>query len=896
MAKDITLKNKNGETRYPKSVTDLIFENGTGKTLQTIITELRTADTETNTRTRMFKADVTNLDTLNKKTDIGLYNYVGNGWRGAVSINYDSADNVSQVALSSSTPSYSGNTLTWLSAQPCAMARTYINGAWTHWEKVGAPVINDLTTGGTDKALSAEMGKSLKTGLDELGLKISEGVGDHLSGATEYVIDVSEGDYFAAISETKFTVYVSSNGSSWTYYGRRPDNSLNAFIYVVPNGIGKIRLYNSSVFKADVIINKYYYSFIEHLLAIDNKFISELDGVEYSGDSSYNINVNPGNFFIAISTSNFLMYSGPNSSSYTQIGRKQSNPLNAAIYEIPQGVYSIKLYFEENFSVRVIPNSKTLFEIYRAILESFSQIDYLRSKKIDAFSFYGSTGPTNLLYTYPAVSGYVDSGGAINSSQNYDTSDFIEVLPNTTYALSYIRFSLQLDETKTRIVNTYIDHNNAASATITTVAGARYLRVSYLKNNKEKAQVVLGNSVPAYSQYRVYVPFLKIPYENIENVSVPISNIKNVTPSTNLFDKNDVVSGYLTSQGSITSNDAYRTSQLIPVLPNTVYSFAFARFVCEYDITLAMVPNTYADKNSAKSSSITTSATTSFVRVSYQTTNVYKSQMNIGTSVLPYEESGFKLPSVIYPKSKFEGKTVVCFGDSITGSVDEQEHNNWCMYLRDATGMNVINQGYWSGRVAYADDAAAVVNAFAFYKLIDAVISGDWSDQDIIYSTSGYEQHAAQLDKLKQIDFSTVDFLTIALGTNDLASNTPFEIENEPMSVESVNGAFRYTISRLLTNFPYLKIAIMTPIYRFTPLTGEDYMVGGRGVQSFVDDYKELGKELHIPVVDMFNDIGVNKYNRVYYWGANGGDGLHPIYTMKELMGNKVAGFLLSTY
>ena len=179
MAKDITLKTRNGETRYPKSVTALIYENGTGKTLQTIIDEMRQVDADTNTRTQHFKADVNNLDTLKNKTDIGLYNYVGTGWRGSVSVCYDSADNVSQVALSSSTPSYNGNTLTWISAQPCAMARTYTNGAWSHWEKVGAPVVNDLTTGGTDKALSAEMGKTLKEGLDALGPKI-DGLEDRI--------------------------------------------------------------------------------------------------------------------------------------------------------------------------------------------------------------------------------------------------------------------------------------------------------------------------------------------------------------------------------------------------------------------------------------------------------------------------------------------------------------------------------------------------------------------------------------------------------------------------------------------------------------------------------------------------------------------------------------------
>ena len=208
MAKDITLKTRNGETRYPKSVTALIYENGTGKTLQTIIDEMRQVDADTNTRTQHFKADVNNLDTLKNKTDIGLYNYVGTGWRGSVSVCYDSADNVSQVALSSSTPSYNGNTLTWISAQPCAMARTYTNGAWSHWEKVGAPVVNDLTTGGTDKALSAEMGKTLKEGLDALGPKCDQiDVSSTSDNDEELIIGESTNDPTISVKDKSVKIY-----------------------------------------------------------------------------------------------------------------------------------------------------------------------------------------------------------------------------------------------------------------------------------------------------------------------------------------------------------------------------------------------------------------------------------------------------------------------------------------------------------------------------------------------------------------------------------------------------------------------------------------------------------------------------------------------------------------
>lgn len=531
---------------------------------------------------------------------------------------------------------------------------------------------------------------------------------------------------------------------------------------------------------------------------------------------------------------------------------------------------------------------KDVFDLKGSVTE-------LSQKKVGASDFYGVNPPSNLLYLSVVVAGYIDSAGTITSSSSYKTSDYIEVSPSTQMALSYVRFSCQYDSTK-KAITTTTDHSDASSAIITTNESAKYIRVSISNRYLSLAQVSVGSSVSPYSKYLVNVPFIGIPFENVSDVSLKMGQISGAKQSLNLFDANNVVSGYLAAQGNLTPSDSYRTTDFIPVESASNYALGYVRFVCQYDDTKQTISGTYVDKNNAAQSTIETVATAKYIRVSVTTGNVYRGQINAGNSLATYDEFGYSLPSLIVPKSKFAGKKAVCFGDSITGSVYEMDTNNWCMYLKMATGMDVINQGYWSGRVAYSDDSAAVINAFAFYELVDSIVSGNWSRQDIIYSTPGYEQHAAQLEKLKQIDFTKVDFLTIALGTNDLSSDTPFEIDGQPMSVESVNGAFRYTISKLLTNYPQLHIIIMTPIYRFTPSTGDDYMVNGRGVQSFVDDYKELGAELRIPVLNMFNDIGVNKYNRSYYWGANGGDGLHPISTMKQVMGNKVAGFLTSTY
>lgn len=620
-------------------------------------------------------------------------------------------------------------------------------------------------------------------------------------------------------------------------------------------------------------------------------------GTSGTGRNSYQYDVNPGDKIVAISDTRFMVYVGATSSSLSFLEYRPDNRMNAFTYVVPDGIHVVRFYFSSNFDLTYAVN-----KVYYGLVKGLSDIDFnveqLLQKKVSASDFYGVTPPVNLIYLNVLSDGYlVDQiNNNVVDSPYYYTTDFIEVTPGSKYALAYARFSMQFDERKVKINGTYTDHNNAQSSVITANAGAKYVRMTFQRSRINLAQFVAGETVPEYTPYEVDVPFIRIPFKNVTEVSIPLGKMTGAQQNSNLFDKNVVVSGYIQSDGSIAANDSYRSSDYIPVTPGETYSLGRVRFVAQYDKSQKFISGTYADKNSAAQSSIVASGSAAYIRVSITTLNFYRGQVNLGASLAVYDDYGYYLPNLIVSKSKFQGKKAVCFGDSITGCVDEMDLNNWCMYLKQATGMDVINQGYWSGRVAYSDDSAAVINAFAFYELVDSIVSGNWSRQDIIYSTPGYEQHAAQLEKLKQIDFTKVDFLTIALGTNDLSSDTPFEIEGQPMSVESVNGAFRYTISKLLTNYPQLHIIIMTPIYRFTPSTGDDYMVNGRGVQSFVDDYKELGKELRIPVLNMFNDIGVNKYNRSYYWGANGGDGLHPISTMKEVMGNKVAGFLTSVY
>lgn len=125
-------------------------------------------------KARNISEGVNDIDSLHSIADLGTYLYTGFGWKGLVNVNFDASNNVSQVVLSSSTPSYENDSLTWISGKPCVMVRTYTNGAWSAWSKAGADVVNDLVTGGTEKALSAEQGKILDQKIGQLGPKIDQ--------------------------------------------------------------------------------------------------------------------------------------------------------------------------------------------------------------------------------------------------------------------------------------------------------------------------------------------------------------------------------------------------------------------------------------------------------------------------------------------------------------------------------------------------------------------------------------------------------------------------------------------------------------------------------------------------------------------------------------------------
>lgn len=242
--------------------------------------------------------------------------------------------------------------------------------------------------------------------------------------------------------------------------------------------------------------------------------------------------------------------------------------------------------------------------------------------------------------------------------------------------------------------------------------------------------------------------------------------------------------------------------------------------------------------------------------------------------------------------SHVAGKKLVCFGDSITGAF--LDGTDYPTEIAKRTGMTVYNVGFGGSRIgAHSAD----YDPFSFYRLVDAIISKNFQGLKVqfIDRPSSYDP---RVQILEAIDFTTVDYITIALGTNDWGANTPDEgATNEDPT--SFRGAARYGLRRLLEAFPQIKVLVISPFYRYFPDNipvndSDEELRTGRHLYDYVDSVKAIANEFKIPFLDAYYSLSINKYTRNSYF--SGADGTHPDERGRKHIGNKIASKILSEF
>lgn len=493
----------------------------------------------------------------------------------------------------------------------------------------------------------------------------------------------------------------------------------------------------------------------------------------------------------------------------------------------------------------------------------------------------GTTETLNLVNPYTLIDGYYisETDGRLIPSDTYSASDWISVSEGCFYSnLDEMRYAFY-DADKTFISGGIEPYTVAP-------VNARFARVSV--HESLPYGVFFKIDFPKRAQKKPRY-LLDVDWLDIGRISPKIANELGLEYTANLFNKKTSVDGYYcepTSQdGELYTSDTYFVSAFIPVKENARYTKTDNNRYCCYT-------KSYCYISGGQEKSFTTPPQTAFIRIATQIvlkdTYMVVEGDNLPSEYIPYGllSAGTKHMTDTNV-SRLDGKTIVCFGDSIT-------NQGYTRYIEKETGAIAHKQGYSSARFA---NEGSVKDVMAFHRIVDAICTGDWTIPNELENMAGYETQYAVLTKLKNIDFNTVDIVTIAYGTNDFASGTPIVDSENLQDRNTVVGALRYSLSKLLTTYPHLRVLVCTPIIRFFE-NGESWVSSdeytnqsGYKIPDMVQAIKGVCGEFHIPVLDQYNDMGINAINRLHYFDNT--DGTHPLENTRKIMGERIASALI---
>lgn len=250
----------------------------------------------------------------------------------------------------------------------------------------------------------------------------------------------------------------------------------------------------------------------------------------------------------------------------------------------------------------------------------------------------------------------------------------------------------------------------------------------------------------------------------------------------------------------------------------------------------------------------------------------------------------------------FCNKTIVNFGDSIFGNFRAPEDIS--TYLAEETGAVTYNVGFGGCRMAV--HPCPQFDRYSMYRLADAVTTGDFSLQDESFSYEPIgeplpDYFYGSLQLLKSIDFSKVDIITVAYGTNDFTSeNIPLDSEDR-YSTGSFAGAMRYSIEKIQKAFPHIKIVVCTQIYRFWrdkdgnfTEDSETSVMGGYKLTDFVAKTKEVAAEYGLFCIDNYTGSGINFETKDICFSDT--DSTHPVIAGRKLVAQNIARELAKQY
>ena len=487
----------------------------------------------------------------------------------------------------------------------------------------------------------------------------------------------------------------------------------------------------------------------------------------------------------------------------------------------------------------------------------------------------------------------INEAGGETINTLYDSSDFTPVQVGT-HTVGPARFVALYDKDKN-----FIEHMDIAPVAKKTfeVTEEGFVRFSFLNrlNGADKAMLVRGSSLP--SEYEPYYFEMKEPIKVTDkNILGKLTeNVMNFLSSKNLFNKESITRKAVleVTNGNVSTgtdfSDTYAVSAFIPIKHGTVEMTAVRNYVL-YD----------KDKNyllgvDAPEEETIEIEQDGFIRLTFWSRDIDHTMVTNNEPLGEYQDYGryYLDPKIRVTsdnlQSKDENEVIsLHFGDSITGN------GNLVDRINERTGYSGYNFAVGGTRLV---DITTIANDYQYMNFLDllrAKVSGDWKTIDSALGRLNDTDLTERINDFKNFSMYKVKYLSFMYGTNDIVTPTISIGEKDSVDSLTINGALNEVFDIIFTNWPHVKVFVLSPIIRGSlpnfEGTSDTYERNGVTIFDYVNTMEAKAQEFKVPFKNMLQESGINALNFNTFLA----DGVHPNSVGEDLIADVYSRFMLT--
>lgn len=237
---------------------------------------------------------------------------------------------------------------------------------------------------------------------------------------------------------------------------------------------------------------------------------------------------------------------------------------------------------------------------------------------------------------------------------------------------------------------------------------------------------------------------------------------------------------------------------------------------------------------------------------------------------------------------RFFGQTYLQMGTSISGGAGAPDQGTTPIVVGRTLHMTATNAGLDGACAGYSP--APGREQRSLYSVVNSIVSHDWKAQQV----EKFPRCQLAIARSQNVNFGELDYLGLEYGANDFGLARPIG-RNDDLMPDTFKGALNYSLDRLTSAFPRLRIFLIGPTWRMTK-EGQNSDTTPNSAGIFLKDYVEattsIARQHNLPSLDMWRSLGIGPDNHQRFLI----DGVHLNPDGAKWSGQAIAAFMNSVF